>query len=100
MSSKDPNELDFFSVNWTLRLYSGETVSTSTWTGASGDMNFNTTTSTAAGVPGHSVSSDGTTTTIWANGGSANTTTTIVNRVTTSLSRQLDETISVACVSN
>jgi hypothetical protein len=83
---KDPQDVLDYGFTWSTWLASGETISTSTWTVESGitkDSDSNTTT----------------TTTIWLSGGTAGEVYALVNHITTSASRQLDQTLIIEMIS-
>lgn len=78
-SPKDPDDISDWKINWSSRLAEGETITASTWVVPDGltedDSEF-----------------DDTSTTIWLSGGVAGTSYDLVNRVTTSDTRQYDQT--------
>lgn len=78
---KDPNEVLDYDIDWTDRLEDGETISSSTFTVSSGDVEIDSDTD-AAGV-----------TTVWLSGGTDNTTCVILNRITTSEGRTYDQSV-------
>jgi hypothetical protein len=78
-STKDPNDVDSFGINWATRL-DGDLISTSDWivpTGLTEDSASNTTT----------------TTTIWLSSGTDGDDYEITNRITTTGGRTLDQTV-------
>jgi hypothetical protein len=79
--TKDPNEVLDYQVNWTNRLETGETISTSTFTVAEGTVVID---SSSAASP---------TTTVWLSGGTEGEACTILNRITTSAGRTYDQSV-------
>ena len=79
--TKDPNEVLDYKLDWTLRLESGETIVTSTWTVASGDVTIDSD-STGSGI-----------TTVWLSAGTDGTPCELLNRVVTSGGRTYDQTV-------
>jgi hypothetical protein len=79
--AKDPNEVLDYDVDWTDRLEAGETITTSTFTVASGDVVVDDD-SDAAGVC-----------TVWLSGGTVGTTCVILNRIETSEGRIYDQSV-------
>lgn len=79
--SKDPNEVLDYQIDWTARLASGETISTSTFTVASGTV-VKDSSSYLAGVA-----------TVWLSGGADGEVCTILNRITTSAGRTYDQSV-------
>jgi hypothetical protein len=79
--AKDPNEVLDYDVDWTDRLEAGETITTSTFTVASGDVVVDDD-SDAAGVC-----------TVWLSGGTVGTACVILNRIETSEGRIYDQSI-------
>jgi hypothetical protein len=77
--AKDPDEELDYQVDWTLRLAAGETIATSTFILAEGDVVLGDTNITGAF------------TTVWISGGTAGGVNTITNRITTSASRTYDK---------
>lgn len=78
-STKDPNDVDSFGINWATRL-DGDLISSSDWivpTGVTEDSASNTTT----------------TTTIWLSGGTDGDDYELTNRITTTGGRTLDQTV-------
>lgn len=86
--SKDPNDIENYSVDWSRRLGSGETLT-------SADFSL----TTAAGLTIASSSFDDTTATVWLTNGDDGGTGVILCRVNTSASRQLDQSVSLPIVS-
>ncbi len=78
--SKDPDEVLDYEIDWTDRLITGETITTSTFTVASGDVVKNS----SAFV--------GPICTVWLSGGTAGTPCEILNRIVTSGGRTYDQT--------
>jgi hypothetical protein len=76
---KDPDEVLDYDINWSKRLASGETISTSTWSVVSGSVTIN---SDATSSPR---------TKVWLQGGSLGETCKVQNRVVTSASRTMDQ---------
>lgn len=79
--SKDPDEVLDYKFDWTARLVTGETISTSTFTKEANDTIVLGVTSIAAGV-----------TTVWISGGTLGEVCGVTNRVVTSAGRTYDET--------
>lgn len=77
--SKDPNEVLDYQMDWTDRLLVGETIATSNFTVAAGDVVKN------------SQDLAGALTTVWLSGGTEGTKCVITNRITTSAGRTYDE---------
>jgi hypothetical protein len=82
---KDPNEVLDYTVSWTGRLESGETISESTWV-------------VDTGITQDSGSADTTAATIWLSGGTAGALYSIVNRITTSSARVYEQAFRINCV--
>jgi len=80
----DPSAVLDYAVDWSDWLDSGETISASTWTVATGITQT---------TP--SPSNTTTTATIWITGGTAGTYYQLVNHITTSAGRQDDRTITL-----
>lgn len=78
--AKDPNEVLDYRVDWTDRLLDGETISTSDFTLASGDVMIDSEPSPVAGVA-----------TVWLSGGTEGTVSVLTNRITTSSARTYDQ---------
>lgn len=81
---KDPNEVLDYQVDWSDRLVSGETILTSNFTVAEGD------------VVKDSQGFSGALTTVWLSGGTAGTRSVLTNRITTSAARTYDESTRLA----
>jgi hypothetical protein len=79
---KDPGATLDYVVNWTDWLAAGETISTSTFTVSSGITKDSETNTTTKG-------------TVWLSGGTAGTTYTATNRITTNQSRTDERTIEI-----
>lgn len=77
--SKDPDEILDYLFNWTARLVTGETISTSVMLLASGTVTLGVATIV------------GTTTKVWISGGTAGGVSVVTNRITTSASRTYEE---------
>lgn len=77
--TKDPDEVLDYQFDWTDRLEDAETIVTSTFVRASGDVTLGAN-DTAGAV-----------TTIWISGGTAGTLSVITNRITTSEGRTYEE---------
>jgi hypothetical protein len=77
---KDPNEVLDYQVDWTAKLSQGETISTSQFI-------------VDGGVTVQSSSNTSSTTTVWLTGGTEGATANILNRITTSGGRTMDETV-------
>lgn len=85
--SKDPDEVLDYKLDWAdpaegPRLETSETLLTSQWTVAEGDVVINSSLFTPQGLS-----------TVWLSGGSDNTKCELLNRVTTSMGRTYDETV-------
>lgn len=78
---KDPNEVLDYRVDWTDRLESGETITTSTVFRASGDVVLD------------SQSFLGATVTVWLSGGTDDTPNVITSRIVTNQGRTYDESV-------
>jgi hypothetical protein len=79
--AKDPNEVLDYDIDWNDRLEDGETISTSTFTVASGSVEIDNDTDTA-GV-----------TTVWLSGGTEGEVCVILNRIETSAGRIYDQSV-------
>ena len=76
---KDPDDVDSFGIDWATRL-DGDTIASSTWTvpdGLTQDSSSNTTT----------------TTTVWLSGGTDGDDYEVLNRITTTGGRTIDQTV-------
>ena len=82
--SKDPNAILDYSIDWSLWL-DGDTIDTSVWT-------------VAAGITNAADSSTTTTATIWLSGGTAGTSYTVSNRITTADGRTEDRSMTISVV--
>lgn len=80
--AKDPNEVLDYDVVWTDRLEDGETISTSDFTVAVGDVVIDSEPAPVAGVC-----------TVWLSGGTVNTACEVLNRIVTSAGRTYDQTV-------
>lgn len=80
---KDPDEVLDYSLNWTKRLGDGEALLTSEWT-ISGPDELLVQDSDSLSSPA---------TTIWLSAGTLNKTYTLLNRVTTSGGRTMDQSV-------
>lgn len=78
---KDPNEVLDYRVDWTGRLESGETISTSTVFRASGDVVLD-----SQGFVGAIV-------TVWLSGGTDDSLNVLTSRIVTSAGRVYDESV-------
>lgn len=76
---KDPNGVDDATINWATWL-AGDTIASSTWT-------------VAAGLTADSDSYSTTAATLWMSGGTAGSTYTATNRITTAAGRTQDRTL-------
>ena len=83
--TKDPNDVLDYLFYWSTWLASGETISTSTWT-------------VDSGLTKDTDSKTDDTTTIWLSGGTAGTSYTVTNRITTSQGRTKDQSMQVSVV--
>jgi hypothetical protein len=79
--SKDPDEVVDYQVNWTERLEDGESISTSDFQVASGDVDIDS--DTFAGPR----------CTVWLSGGTEGTACVILNRIETSEGRIYDQSV-------
>lgn len=79
---KDPNAVLDYKIDWASWLATSETISTSTFT-------------VSAGITKDSESNTTTTATVWLSGGTAGTTYTATNRITTNQSRTDERTIEI-----
>jgi len=79
---KDPDAILDYQIDWSDWLASSETISTSTWT-------------VASGITEDSDAKTDTTTKIWLSGGTANTKYKITNRIVTNQSRTDDRSFYV-----
>lgn len=79
--SKDPNEVLDYQVDWTARLATGETISTSTFTVPTGTVVIN------------SSSFLGAVATVWLSGGTEGEACVILNRMVTSAGRTYDQSV-------
>lgn len=77
--AKDPEEVLDYQFDWTDRLVTGETISTSDFIRASGDVTLG------------AESFVGAFTTVWLSGGTVGTVNVITNRITTSQGRTYDQ---------
>jgi hypothetical protein len=82
--AKDPNEVLDYTVNWTNRLVSGETIADSTWV-------------VDTGITEDSASLSSPMATIWLSAGTAGTRYMIVNRITTSAGRVYETAFRINC---
>lgn len=82
--TKDPNDVLDYEVDWSdwLTASGSDTISTSTWI-------------VPSGITKNSDSSTTTTTTIWLSSGTAGTSYSFVNRITTAGGRTKDQTIKI-----
>jgi hypothetical protein len=78
---KDPNEVLDYQVDWSQRLETGETISSSTFTVVTGDVIIDSSTHSTTG------------TTAWLSGGTNGTPCEVLNRITTSGGRTYDQTL-------
>jgi hypothetical protein len=81
--TKDPAETIDYSIDWTGRLATAETISGSSWS--------------APGLTVVSTSYLSAISTVWVSGGSAGTTYDLVNTITTSGGRTLRQTVAMPC---
>lgn len=79
--TKDPNEVLDYRFDWTARLESGETISTSNVTRESGDVTIDSQAFAGAVV------------TVWLSGGTENTVSVFTSRIATSQGRTYDESV-------
>jgi len=84
---KDPNAVLDYSIDWTTWLATSETISASSWTVPTGITQT---------TPAPSFTN--TVTTIWLLGGTAGTTYTLTNHITTNQGRQDDRSITIQVV--
>lgn len=84
--SKDPDEVLDYQLNWAdpedPRLETGETLTSSSWTVAEGDVAIQSDSYVSSGL-----------TTVWLTGGSDGVKCELLNRVVTSAGRTYDETV-------
>jgi hypothetical protein len=85
--SKDPDDIDDFDIDWSARLVTDETISTSTWL-------------LPSGITRVSDTNTATTTTIILAAGSAGALYTLTNRITTSGGRTLDQDVNLLVEGN
>ncbi len=83
--AKDPNEVLDYQIDWGERLASGETISTSSWTIAGDD-------SVLVEDSNEIVSEN---TLIWLSAGTLGVKYTLTNRITTSSSRTMDQSVAI-----
>lgn len=86
---KDPDEFLDYQLDWSARLASGETISTSTWTFDAGNADA----ALIKSLP--SIGSPATTTKIWLDVGTLGLTYKLINSVVTSGSREMDQTVRI-----
>lgn len=79
---KDPDEVLDYELDWSTRLATGDTITASSWSIATGDEEL---------VIGETSFTDSTTT-LWLSGGTLSTTYKVLNRVTTAQGRVHDKT--------
>lgn len=79
---KDPDDVLDYQVDWSGRLPTGDTISTSTWI-------------VPAGLTKDSDSTSTKTTTIWLSGGTAGSTYSVTNRVVTTGGRTMDASVTL-----
>lgn len=79
---KDPDETLGYQINWSRRLRSGDSISSSIW-------------EVAGGLTKVEDSFDGKTTTIWLSGGTSGSKYTLTNRVNTVGARVMDQSVSI-----
>lgn len=83
---KDPDDVDSFGINWVPRL-NGDLIATSTWSvpdGLTQDLSSNSTTST----------------TVWLSGGTDGDDYEVLNRITTTGGRTIDQTVKLRVRAN
>lgn len=85
MPTKDPDEVKDYEIDWSLRLATSETISSSAWT-------------VQSGITKDSDSSTSTTGTIWLSSGSVGTTYKCTNHIVTNQGRTFEESIYVPVV--
>lgn len=81
--AKDPNEVLDYQIDWTARLVTGETITTSTVTVVDGTVVVDSS-SQSAGIV-----------TVWLSGGAEGEACTLLNRVTTSAGRTYDQSVRI-----
>jgi hypothetical protein len=86
----DPQEEEYYGLNWASRLNDGETLETSTWDVPDG----------ISQVEGRGDSINGTFTIIWLTGGTVGEEYDLVNHVVTSEDRKLDGTMKVTVINS
>ena len=82
LEPKDPNAVIDYWIDWSKWLRGNDTVLTSEWI-------------VPAGITQDSEANDTTTTTIWLSGGTAGSTYSLTNRITTAQGRTQDKTITI-----
>jgi hypothetical protein len=80
--SKDPDEVLDYQIDWAAKLAQAESISTSTFT-------------VDGGVTVQSSSNTTTTTTVWLSAGNEGAVANILNRITTSGGRTMDQTVAL-----
>jgi hypothetical protein len=85
--AKDPNEVLDYDIDWSERLETGETISTSTWTVVDGTVTI----SAGPTPPAPSISAG--VTTCWISAGTAGEACVVLNRITTSAGRTYDQSV-------
>jgi hypothetical protein len=78
---KDPNEVLDYEVDWSLRLETGETITSSDFTVVDGSVTLG------------AKSIDGESTITWLSGGTAGELCVILNRIVTSIGRTYDQSV-------
>jgi len=86
--SKDPNDVLDYDIDWSRRLDSGDTISTSTFS-----------LTTDAGLTIASQSNTTTTSKVWLSGGTAGSTADILCRIVTADGRTMDQSVSLPIAS-
>lgn len=83
---KDPNEILDYSIDWTNKIDTGDTISSSTWTDFSsgGLVKGSSTFSASLNI-----------TTIWVSGGTAGKYYTITNTIDTTIGRTMQQTVGI-----
>lgn len=90
----DPDEVDAFAIDWTSRLDTSETISSSTWSYAAYGGGSD---ATALSLSGGAINNTLFRTTITVDNGTSGTTYIVTNEIVTSASRTLDQSVYLHC---
>ena len=82
--TKDPDDVLDYTLDWSLRLVTGDDITTSVWF---------TDSATSPGLEMDSDTFDGNSATVWLSGGIPGTTYIVTNRVTTNAARIMDQSV-------